>query len=585
MEKKAYLKIFVSAILAFAFLAIMPQFAHAASLYFSPFSGSHAVGTTLSVSVYVSSADQAMNAASGVISFPSDKLEVTSLSKTGSIFSLWVQEPSFSNPPAGGQGTVNFEGIALNPGFTGVSGKLITANFRIKAAGVAALNFSSGSVLANDGQGTNILTSLGNAQFSLGGAIELGAPESVTPVELAGVPRAPEISSPTHPDPNKWYAASSAKFNWNVTKDITAVRLLVGRIPQAIPAITYTSPINSKEITDLDDGIWYFSVRLKNSAGWGGVSHFRFQIDTKPPEPFTIKFVDGKETENPGPTVLFDTADYLSGIDYYKIKIGEGDFFSVASETVKSNPYTLHPQAPGKRNILVQAFDRAGNYAVATEEFVIKPLKEPVFTEYPKELESNSILMAQGKSQYPNSQIIVWLQRENDQPKDFSVRSDRDGKFTFVSGERLRDGIYMLWAEAVDERGAKSGPSEKLTIAVKRPAFLQIGAWAVSVLAVVVPFIALIILLLFVVWYGWHKFSMFRKKLKKEVREAESALHKAFDLLKEDIREQVKMLEKTKNKRELTEEEEKVIEQLKKDLDDAEKFVRKEIEDIEEVVK
>lgn len=35
----------------------------------------------------------------------------------------------------------------------------------------------------------------------------------------------------------------------------------------------------------------------------------------------------------------------------------------------------------------------------------------------------------------------------------------------------------------------------------------------------------------------------------------------------------------------LTEEEEKVIKQLKKDLDDAEKFVRKEIEDIEREAK
>ena len=89
--------------------------AQAASLYFSPSSGSYIIGERVSVNVYVSSADQAMNAASGVISFPQDKIEVVSLSKTSSIFSLWVQEPSFSNSA----GTVNFEGIVLNPGFTG----------------------------------------------------------------------------------------------------------------------------------------------------------------------------------------------------------------------------------------------------------------------------------------------------------------------------------------------------------------------------------------------------------------------------------------------------------------------------------
>lgn len=63
--------------------------------------------------------------------------------------------------------------------------------------------------------------------------------------------------------------------------------------------------------------------------------------------------------------------------------------------------------------------------------------------------------------------------------------------------------------------------------------------------------------------------------------EAESALHKAFNLLKDDIRKQIKMLEKISAKRQLTEEEGKVIKQLKKGLDNAEKFVRKEIKDIE----
>ena len=74
-------------------------------------------------------------------------------------------------------------------------------------------------------------------------------------------------------------------------------------------------------------------------------------------------------------------------------------------------------------------------------------------------------------------------------------------------------------------------------------------------------------------------------KIKKEVREAETVLHKAFDSLKEDVREHIKLLEKTKTKRQLTEEEEKIIKQLRKDLDNAEKFVSKEIKDIEKEIR
>ena len=550
--------------------------AQAVTLYFSPSSGSHAVGTTFSVSVYVSSADQAMNAASGVISFPSDKLEVASLSKTGSIFSLWVQEPSFSNSA----GTVNFEGIVLNPGFTGANGKAIAITFRAKAAGNAPLTFSSGSALANDGKGTNILASLETASFSLGIA-EPVAPEAETPPAVVGTPAAPQVSSPTHPDPNKWYAVNDAKFTWSLSSGVTGVRLLVGRIANAVPTVTYIPAISSKELPDLADGIWYFSVRLKNNAGWGSVSHFRFQIDTQPPEPFTIKFIDGKETKNPKPTVVFDTTDSLSGVDYYKIKIGEGDFFTETPKIVENNPYTLPLQAPGKRNILVQAFDRAGNYAVATEEFVIKSLDAPIITEYPKELASGEILIIKGFA-YPNSQVVIWLQKEKDEPQSQIVKADDGGNFTFVAEEKLKDGIYKLWAEVIDARGARSKPTEKTTIAVEQPAILKIGTRAVTIFAVIVPLVALIILLLALIWYGWHKFSSFRKKIRKETKEAEQALHRAFNALKEETEKRVAELD---GKPDLSEREKKVCNSLKKALKISEKIIGKEIEDIEKEIK
>lgn len=538
-----------------------------ASLYFSSPSGSYTVGSALSVSVYVSSADQAMNAASGVISFPQDTLEVTSLSKSGSIFTLWVQEPSFSNSA----GAVNFEGIVLNPGFTGADGKIITINFRVKAAGAALVNFSSGSVLANDGSGTNILTSLGNTQFNLGDTAPSApvVPETITPSVVSGAPSAPKISSPTHPDPNKWYSKKDAKFTWSLQNGVTAVRLLYDKSPHSPPTVLYASPIAEKEISDIKDGISYFHVQLENKSGWGGISHFRFQIDTQPPEPMAIRFIDGDETENPRPTAIFNTTDFLSGIGYYKIKIGDGDFFSVAPEIVESNPYTLHPQAPGKRTILIQAFDKAENHFAATKEFTITPLETPVFTEYPKELESGEVLTVKGESQYSNFQIILWLQREGDDPKSFTVGNGQDGKFTFTVDEKLQEGMYTLWAEVVDARGAKSLPSEKITIAVVKPVLFR-RSWTVSFLAMIVPLVALIAALLFVLWYGWQKFSRMRKRLLKEMREAESALHKAFDLLKENIREHIK--------------EEKMIKQLKRDLDNAEKRIREEIEDIEKEI-
>lgn len=584
---KVFLGLFLCAVICILFIVVGgAKAANTASLYFSPAAGSYTAGKTFSVGVYIKSQDQAMNAASGVISFSKDKLEIISLSKGGSIFSLWVQEPSFSNSA----GTINFEGIVLNPGFSGSGGKIMTINFKVKSAGQAALNFSSGSILANDGAGTNILGGMGLGNYQLAAATVSPEPPVEQKLEkkqeaILGVPAAPSVFSSTHPDPDKWYNNKNPQFSWTLPFGVNGASVYFSESPTSNPGPAPDGLFIAKSYENVGDGIWYFHIKFRNSYGWGPITHFKIQIDNTLPAPFEIKFIDGNETENPRPVVIFDTIDSLSGIDYYKIKIGEQNFFDISPEIVKDAPYTLPPQTPGKRNILVQAFDKAGNYTVATNEFTIKPLQKPIFTEYSKEMESGEILTVKGESQYPNSQIVVWLQREKDDPKSFTVESDQDGKFIFTADERLGDGIYKLWAEVVNARGARSLPSEKIIITAAKPAIWRIGTWAVSFLAVVVPLIALIVILLFILWYGWHKFSLSRKRIQKEIREAGSVLHKAFDLLKEDMREQIKLLEKTRNKRQLTEEEEKIIKRLKKDLDKAEKLVRKEIENIEKEVK
>lgn len=152
------------ALALFVFL-LAPLPAFAATLTFSPAAAIVTAGTTFTVAVEVSSPDQAMNAASGDVSFPTNKLRALSVSNSNSVMSLWVQNPTFSN--AAGAGDVNFAGVVLNPGFTGADGNVVTIRFQALAAGNAALSFADGSVLANDGNGTNILSSLGTANITI----------------------------------------------------------------------------------------------------------------------------------------------------------------------------------------------------------------------------------------------------------------------------------------------------------------------------------------------------------------------------------------------------------------------------------
>jgi hypothetical protein len=578
IKNKKINKLFLFASLLLVFL--FAQIADAATLYPSPSSGSYDVGQSFSVGVFVASADQAMNAVSGALSFPTDKLEVSSVSTSGSVINLWVQQPVYSNSA----GTVNFEGIVLNPGWTGSAGRIITVSFRTKAPGSAPVTFSSGSILANDGSGTSILEGLGSARFSI--EVETTGPaaeEATTPPVTVGTPPGPQINSITHPDSDAWYAASIPEFDWSLPAGTTATRLLVGQKPQAAPTVTYVPAIGSKELESLDDGVWYFHVQLRNANGWGGVSHFRFQIDTQDPEYFNMERVKEDDLTNPTRSFIFDVNDATSGISHYTIQIDGGEAIEWYDEEEK-NIYTTPALGPGRHTIIINALDKAGNFLTNVDEFVIDPLKAPTIIQYPEQLTNKDPFVIRGET-YPNSQAVVWLQREATKPVNYIVKTDEFGRFTFVGEEKLRDGIYQMWAEVIDERGARSEPTEKFKILVQPTKLWQIGNMTIGILSIVVPLIALFFLLVFVVWFSWHKLRTLRKRVRVEAGEAQTVLHKEFKLLKRRIRSHITLLEKTSRKRKLTKEEEKVVKQLRKDLDYVEEKISKEIKDIQKEVK
>lgn len=188
-------KLFWVAAFVFCFFAAgyAANTAQAASLYLSPSSGSYGLGETFQISMYVSSADQAMNAAEASIKFPNDILEVISVSTKNSIFSLMVESPSFSNA----NGSAGFSGIVLNPGYTGKNGKLVTLNFKAKALGKAVVSIGSASVLANDGAGTNILTSRGSGTYTIIEIKKPVVPEPVKPVVTTPKPTPTVTPTPT----------------------------------------------------------------------------------------------------------------------------------------------------------------------------------------------------------------------------------------------------------------------------------------------------------------------------------------------------------------------------------------------------
>lgn len=351
----------------------------AASLFFSPSSGTLKPGQTISIGIYVESKNQAMNAAQGTVTFPQDLLEAASLSKGGSVMSLWVQEPAYSNAA----GTVNFEGIVLNPGYQGAGGKIITVTFKAKASGTATIRFSSGSILANDGEGTNLTSGLGSAKIVISGE---AASEPKKPAEEpTAVPAAPRgVTSPTHPDSSKWYSNRNPTFEWPLPSGITGVNILADHAPNTDPGTTSDGLIRSYQYKDVDDGIWYFHIRFRNAKGWGAITHVKFQIDTQKPESFEIREIGKRASEESTVRFLLTSADKLSGIDNYELRLSEnlvlrqnrpitlinhGGDPGVRWRDDGSHVYTITNVAPGAHTLIAKAFDQAGNFATNSVDF------------------------------------------------------------------------------------------------------------------------------------------------------------------------------------------------------------------------
>ena len=147
--------------LLIALVLLLPGSASAASLYVSPASGSYGIGDTITATIFVESTGQPLNALSGTLSVPTDAFDILGVSISGSIVNFWVTEP------AARSGSVAFEGVVLNPGYSGSGGKIASVTLRAKRAGSASLTYGAASILANDGKGTSILSGTRGATFSI----------------------------------------------------------------------------------------------------------------------------------------------------------------------------------------------------------------------------------------------------------------------------------------------------------------------------------------------------------------------------------------------------------------------------------
>jgi hypothetical protein len=551
------------------FIFLLPINIKAAVLYLAPETGTFQAGNTFSVSVKINAQGVPINAAEGAINFSPSELEVVSLSKGGSIFTLWPQEPNFSNQT----GKIEFAGGSPQS-FSGTAGQIFTVVFRAKKEATTKVNFSSGSVLAADGKGTNVLSEM------RGGVYTLKAKETLPPAEEyivpSGAPLAPKIISPTHPDSEKWYKDNNPVFKWQLPENVKAVRISVDKNPSSIPNVYYSPPISEKKLENLEEGIWYFHCQFQNDKGWGRVAHYKFQIDFSPPEKFEITVKEGEKTYVTTPTLIFKTSDKASGINFYEIIIGNSDPL-----ITKENEYQLSSLSSGKYNIVVKAVDFAGNETIAVKEIEILALPAPKITYWQKELKPKEYLVLKGEA-FPEAEVQIFLQKRGKEPEFEKTIADSKGNWEIIWPRQLEEGVYEVWVKAKDKTGAESKLSEKIQIKVTPPPFIKIGEVAINYLTTLITLISLLALLVLIIFFTQMKIQQWKGRVKGETKEAAKSLIEGFKIMEKEIKEEVSRLDKKPG---LSDEEEKIYQKLKEILEKTQKTIGKEIEDIEKILK
>jgi|CXWL01.1.fsa_nt_gi hypothetical protein len=555
-----------------------PTFAHAATLYLSPSSLTLSSGQTGTFSVYASSPNQALNAVSGTVAVDTAGLSLVSGSKAGSIITFWASEPVANTS----SGQFSFEGVVLTPGYTGSSAKIASFTVRAKTAGTYSARFLSGSVLANDGLGTDITQGTSGGTVTVKeGVVAPANPESKS--VSTGLPPAPVVASVEFPSRDTWYVKTAGTFTWRVPTDVTAVRTLLDQNKSSVPSILLDGRVAERKVNDIPEGVNYFHVQFKNAKGWGEVAHVRIQVDTTAPELTALKVKERSDSTDPNVRMNPDATDELSGIAGFEASIDGREYIKMKDS---AGSVSVGPLSPGVQKVSVRAIDGAGNVSTPREFSVtIEPLTAPIITFVTDSIKEDEPFVVSGTALVPGTTAHLLISQKGTANASGEVTVAQDGTFSFLVSKGTPSGTYQLSVYITDERGARSLPSNEVTRKVT-------GKGLTGWLLLLAQIVGALVALGSVIALGWWILLLLGKKLLTkqrdllvEIKEADTTTQKVFTLLRKDIDAYVTHLEKVSETRALTKSEQAFVDGVREDLESSEQLIRKEIKDVAVVAK
>lgn len=329
----------------------VPLMAQATTLYFLPQSQTIYQDNSFIVELRIDTGEQEINVVKAELIFPEDSLEFIEFNKGGSILILWPEEPEISD------NKISFIG-GLPSGFKG-QGLLARIIFKTKKVSQAKIDFIKENchILLNDGKGTADSLIFLEADYQI-----IKKPENLI-----------KISSSSHPDQYRWSRSNTLYLHWDLIEG-AEYSYLLSQDPLAQPDNIADQPegdllwVGDMEYANLDDNIYYFTLKEKlPNKDWSETVSYRAMIDATAPEEFDLKIGQEPAMFEGKYFLSFNTTDKTSGIAYYEIKEGKGEFKKAVS------PYVLEDQNL-RSKIVARAVDQAGNERTAEYLPPEKPL-------------------------------------------------------------------------------------------------------------------------------------------------------------------------------------------------------------------
>lgn len=527
------------------FLVAEPVKAASASYFFTPSNIKLNVGQSATVTLYLST-DTAINAGDGTVVLPSAYVSGSSISKSGSVFANWPEEPGVNGA------SIRFAGGLPTPGYQGTSGKILSFSVKGTSEGTGLITISGGRILANNANSTNIFS---------------GA--STATVTVTRVVSGAAISSTTHPDPAKWYKAKDASLTWTKPSGATSYSYTLSH-DGGQPSKTGSGAATSANFTGLADGVWTFSLVTNYSDGKTANSSYTIRVDTTPPVAFSFKSELKNGSTDPFPLLTYQTTDTPSGIDHYEIIIDNNEPI-ITNET----SYKLPKQKPGNHKLIVRAVDKAGNTTDATGSFTIEGFAGPTITDYPSISSIFQPIRLKGTALF-GTKLQIYIdgnlisdvpvkehlsEKQRRKADNASSTDDTVVEWEIELKNGLLPGKHIIYATQTKPDGAESNRSNEVATRVLADSVQLFSSTIPMLVVVLLLFFFLILLILLAIWL-WRRVRYFIAGWRRKEKDIEEVIADEMRGLRHDLEK--KIGPKTADPDEIIDDE---VEQTEEDID------------------